>query len=111
MSSSLAPHSGRWERRCKGSGAGYKWLKSARPQRAVEDERHAEYGGVFCQVSDLRRSRRLTEDTTMIVKLLPADAHNERTINQGHPPNWQNPPGGNYDLVVLGGGPAGLIAA
>ena len=47
----------------------------------------------------------------MIVKLLPADAHNQRTINQGHPPNWQNPPGGNYDLVVLGGSPAGLIAA
>src|SRR5262245_11125085 len=45
------------------------------------------------------------------VKLLPADIYHQKTIQQGHPPEWTNRQGGDYELVVLGGGPAGLVAA
>lgn len=44
--------------------------------------------------------------------LPPRDEHNEFLVSNVHPSDWQNPePAPKYNLVVIGGGPAGLIAA
>ena len=46
------------------------------------------------------------------VEVLPDDAHNARLLAQAHPHDWRNPvPRNPYNLVVIGAGPAGLIAA
>lgn len=42
----------------------------------------------------------------------PLDEHNQRLLEQVHPANWRNPePAALYDLVVIGGGTAGLVSA
>jgi pyruvate/2-oxoglutarate dehydrogenase complex dihydrolipoamide dehydrogenase (E3) component len=44
--------------------------------------------------------------------IAPADAHNERLVGNVHPPDWVNPePAKRYNLVVIGAGTAGLVAA
>jgi len=44
--------------------------------------------------------------------LLPHDEHNQRLEESTHPPGWQQPtPDGRYNLVVVGGGTAGLVSA
>ena len=48
----------------------------------------------------------------MSLTLQPDDAHNRRLRFQVHPPDWVNPtPAPRYNLVVIGGGTAGLVTA
>jgi pyruvate/2-oxoglutarate dehydrogenase complex dihydrolipoamide dehydrogenase (E3) component len=42
----------------------------------------------------------------------PHDIHNSTLVSNVHPPEWENPePAPQYNLVVIGGGTAGLVTA
>lgn len=44
--------------------------------------------------------------------VLPQDTYNRILLDNAHPTDWTNPrPEGRYNLVVVGGGTAGLVAA
>lgn len=44
--------------------------------------------------------------------LQPRDEFNQQLVEQVHPADWKNPrPAKRYNLVVIGAGPAGLVAA
>ncbi|MEJ2746642.1 MAG: mercuric reductase, partial [Anaerolineae bacterium] len=46
------------------------------------------------------------------IEVAPNDRHNQTLVNNAHPADWQNPtPDGRYNLLVIGGGSAGLVAA
>ena len=46
------------------------------------------------------------------MQLSPRDPYNEELLSHAHPADWRNPtPTGNYSLVAIGGGTAGLVAA
>ncbi len=44
-------------------------------------------------------------------ELLAGDPHDAELIANARPPQWATPPGRRYNLVVVGGGPAGLVTA
>jgi pyruvate/2-oxoglutarate dehydrogenase complex dihydrolipoamide dehydrogenase (E3) component len=49
---------------------------------------------------------------SVTIEIAPNDAHNKTLLANVHPPDWVNPePAPCYNLVVIGGGTAGLIAA
>lgn len=51
-------------------------------------------------------------DTSSWAALQPWDEHNQRLRSQVHPADWVNPqPVSRYNLVVIGGGTAGLVTA
>ena len=48
----------------------------------------------------------------MTVDVLPQDSHNLELVANVHPPHWRPPtPAPRYNLVVIGGGTAGLVTA
>jgi len=48
----------------------------------------------------------------MTVIVYPDDSHNQALVKKLHPADWENPaPLERYNLVVIGAGPAGLVAA
>jgi len=46
------------------------------------------------------------------IEVPPYDQYNATLVSNTHPADWQNPmPDGRYNLLVIGGGSAGLVAA
>jgi hypothetical protein len=66
----------------------------------------------WCHLGEFTTQHIRTDNLSSLVELQPYDEHNQKLESFIHPPDWVNPdPSGWYNLVVIGAGPAGLVAA
>ena len=81
--------------------------RSAR--KALREAEQQQEGSLVAGVPLLDRNYRPVPYGEM---LLADDIHDRQLIENCHPPRWSNPtPAGKYNLVVIGGGTAGLVTA
>jgi pyruvate/2-oxoglutarate dehydrogenase complex dihydrolipoamide dehydrogenase (E3) component/uncharacterized membrane protein YdjX (TVP38/TMEM64 family) len=78
-------------------------------RRALREAEQQQEGGLGVGVAPLNSDHKPMVYGEM---LLTGDVHDRQLIENCHPPRWSNPtPAGKYNLVVIGGGTAGLVSA
>jgi pyruvate/2-oxoglutarate dehydrogenase complex dihydrolipoamide dehydrogenase (E3) component/uncharacterized membrane protein YdjX (TVP38/TMEM64 family) len=78
-------------------------------RKALREAEQAQNGSVVTGKPRLDPDHKPTPFDAM---MLVHDAHDRRLIENVHPPKWINPTSaGKYNLVVIGGGTAGLVSA
>jgi pyruvate/2-oxoglutarate dehydrogenase complex dihydrolipoamide dehydrogenase (E3) component/uncharacterized membrane protein YdjX (TVP38/TMEM64 family) len=78
-------------------------------RKALREAEREQEGGVLVGTPRLDADHKPTPVSAMV---LVDDEHDRRLIENCHPPRWINPtPAGKYNLVVIGGGTAGLVSA
>lgn len=78
-------------------------------RKAMREAEQQQEGNVTGGVPLLNPDHQPTSFTAMTIA---GDVHDRQLIDNCHPPRWTNPaPAGKYNLVVIGGGTAGLVSA
>jgi pyruvate/2-oxoglutarate dehydrogenase complex dihydrolipoamide dehydrogenase (E3) component/uncharacterized membrane protein YdjX (TVP38/TMEM64 family) len=78
-------------------------------RKALREAEQQQEGSIEAGMSRLDLNH---QPTTFEQMMLVDDPHDKQLIENCHPPKWTNPtPAGKYNLVVIGGGTAGLVSA
>jgi pyruvate/2-oxoglutarate dehydrogenase complex dihydrolipoamide dehydrogenase (E3) component/uncharacterized membrane protein YdjX (TVP38/TMEM64 family) len=78
-------------------------------RKALREAEQPQEGSIAAPMPPLQSDH---QPTTFEQMMLVDDAYDKQLIENCHPPRWVNPtPSGKYNLVVIGGGTAGLVSA